>query len=134
MYRKPIGEGLQQGFPDRRASAYFRSGGAAPRPGLAHKSPALGDGAQARRRDGAVRSLFTAADASGRVVRANAAAKAMLDEGSGIILDKEGREPCAHDGDLFHALQFRQASSDLAHDARNGRWRDHAPLGDGRYC
>jgi hypothetical protein len=74
------------------------------------------------------------ADASGRVVRANAAAKAMLDEGSGIILDKEGREPCAHDGDLFHALQFRQASSDLAHDARNGRWRDHAPLGDGRYC
>jgi DNA-binding CsgD family transcriptional regulator len=28
------------------------------------------------------------ADASGRVVRANAAAKAMLDEGSGIILDK----------------------------------------------
>jgi len=43
------------------------------------------------------------ADASGRVVRANAAAKAMLDKGSGIILDK-GRLAAAGCPDLLQRL------------------------------
>ena len=43
------------------------------------------------------------ADASGRVVRANAAAKAMLDEGRGIILDK-GRLAAAGCPDLLQKL------------------------------
>jgi len=43
------------------------------------------------------------ADALGRVVRANAAAKAMLDKGSGIILDK-GRLAAAGCPDLLQRL------------------------------
>ena len=43
------------------------------------------------------------ADASGRVVRANAAAKAMLDEGNGILLDK-GRLAAAGCPDLLQKL------------------------------
>jgi hypothetical protein len=43
---------------------------------------------------------------------------------------EEGREPCAHDGDLFHALQFRSYSSDAARDACNGSWRHIKALGN----
>jgi hypothetical protein len=37
---------------------------------------------------------------------------------------KECREPCTHDGDLFHAQQFRENSSALECHARHGVRRD----------
>jgi len=44
---------------------------------------------------------------------------------------KEGREPRAHDGDLFHALQFRAHPSNLESYASDGRWHHFKALGDG---
>ena len=45
-------------------------------------------------------------------------------------LFKESREPRAHDGDLFHALQFRAHPSDLEDHARDGRRRYFEALGN----
>jgi hypothetical protein len=45
-------------------------------------------------------------------------------------LFKEGRKPRSHDGDLFHALQFCENSSDLENHSRNGGWRHSQALGN----
>ena len=42
---------------------------------------------------------------------------------------KKAENHVQYDVNLFHTLQFRQASSDLTHDARDGRWRDEATFG-----
>ena len=62
------------------------------------------------------------ADASGRVVRANAAAKAMLDEGSGIILDK-GRLAAAGCRDILQKLIASCAQTTLALGGPGGEFK-----------
>jgi len=62
------------------------------------------------------------ADASGRVVRANAAAKAMFDEGSGIILDK-GRLAAAGCRDILQKLIASCAQTTLALGGPGGEFK-----------
>jgi PAS domain-containing protein len=62
------------------------------------------------------------ADASGRVVRANAAAKAMFDEGSGIILDK-GRLAAIGCRDILQKLIASCAQTTLALGGPGGEFK-----------